>query len=373
MATLGCLAWSGQVFAAFLLLEAALGRGGAALVAALIGIGATGAAGWVPLETNLVAACVLFAFAAAERRHWYAAAALAAIATVLRPDAWLAALVLTTWCLWERRLRALGPCGVFIVLAAPWPIFAALYYGSPLPQSALTKYHRTGFIEYFVHELTFPSSVLLPEITPILQVLAMLALAITGAVLLLRRSKRLAPFVIYGVAHAVAYLQLRPFTVHQWHLYPWVLLLCVLCWSAIVRIAQWSTAHTKRAWSCATVAVAIALIVNQTVRFSITARDLEARYWTGQRQATYREISKYLTDHAAPGDWFGSVEVGTIAYYSNLPAFDFGGLVTRPYDRLEQHPVRFLVVDKLYMQRDNPVRPVFQSQHGEFLAVVYRR
>lgn len=373
MATLGCVAWSAQLWALFLLLGAALGRGGAALLAALVGIGATGAQTWVPLETNLVAASVLFAFVAAERGRWFATAALAAFATLMRPDAWLAALVLGTWCIWERRRRALGPCGLFAVLAAAWPVFALGYYGSPLPQTVLTKYHRSGFLEYLLHELTFPSSVLLPDITPMGQVSLMLALAISGAVLLLRRAPRLAPFAVYGVAHALAYLQLRPFTVHQWHLYPWVLVLCVLCWSALVLAAQWFRAHDKRASYWAIVVVSVALFANQAVRFADAAAELDARYWTGQRQATYVEIAKYLTDHAQTGEWFGSVEVGTIAYYSNLPAFDFGGLVTRPYERMDQHPVRFLVVDKLYMQRDMPVRPVFQSQHGEFLAVVYRR
>lgn len=373
MATLGCIAWSGQVFAVFLLLNAALGRGGAALVAALVGIGATGAQTWVPLETNLVAACVLFAFAAAERRHWYATAALAATATLMRPDAWLAALVLGAWCVWERRRRALGPAALFLVLAAAWPVFALRYYGSPLPQSALTKYHRSAFLEYLVHELRYPSGVFLPDITPAVRVSVMLFLAITGAVLLLRRCPRLTPFVIYGVAHALAYLQLRPFTVHQWHLYPWVLLLCVLSWSAIVLIAQASAARGQRTLYWATMSASVALIAFQVVRFAGAARSLDASYWTGQRQATYVEISKYLAEHANAGEWFGSVEVGTIAYYSNLPAFDFGGLVTRPYERLQEHPVRFLVVDKLYMQRDTPVRPVFQSQHGDFLAVVYRR
>jgi hypothetical protein len=373
MATLGCIAWSAQVWAVFLLLRAALGRGGAALVAALVGIGATGAQTWVPLETNLVAACVLFAFVAADRGRWYATAGLAALATLVRPDAWLAALVLGTWCIWQRRRAALGPCALFMLLAGLWPVFAIGYYGSPLPQTALTKYHRSTFVEYLTHELTYPSGLLLPEISPALQVGVMLGLAITGAVLLLRRAPRLAPFVLYGVAHALAYLQLRPFTVHQWHLYPWVLVSCLMSWSALVLIARWCLEHAKRAGYWAVVLVSVGLIANQAIRFADAAQNLDARYWTGERQATYVEIAKYLTEHARPGEWFGSVEVGTIAYYSNLPAFDFGGLVTRPYERLEQHPVRFLVVDKLYMQRDMPVRPVFQSQHGEFLAVVYRR
>lgn len=373
MATIGCLAWSAQVWAVFLLLTAALGRGGAALVAALIGIGATGAQTWVPLETNLVAACVLFAFVLADRKHWYAAAALAALATVIRPDAWLAALVLGAFCIWEERRAALGKIALFGGLAAIWPLFALSYYGSPVPQTALAKYHRSGFIDYLAHEAAYPSSLFLPDLGPPLRSIVMLVLAGFGACVLIRRAPRLTPLVVYGAAHALAYLQFRPFTVHQWHLYPWVLVLCITSWSAILWAGQQCLERGQRAGLAAVVVVSTILVAFQAARFFEAARELDARYWTGQRHATYVEIAKYLTEHAQPGEWFGSVEVGTIAYYSNLSAFDFGGLVTRPYERMEQYPVRFLVVDKLYMQRDMPVRPVFQSQHGEFLAVVYRR
>src|SRR5262245_54031805 len=134
LAALGCLAWSAQSIALFLLFAPALGRAGAVLIAASVALGSTHAQNWVPLETNLVAACVLFAFAFGLRRRWYAAALCAAVATLLRPDAWLAALVLGSACIWELRRKALGPCFTFLSVASAWPLFAGAYYGSPLPQ-----------------------------------------------------------------------------------------------------------------------------------------------------------------------------------------------------------------------------------------------
>lgn len=373
MATVGCLAWSAQVIALFLLLDRALGRGGAALVAALVGLGATGAQGWVPLETNLVAACVLFAFVAADRRAWVATAVLAALATLLRPDAWLPALLLGAFCIWERRRHALGPCAVFVVLASLWPLIAWQYYGSPLPQSALTKYHRSSLLEYLIHELTSPCDFFLPAGPALIRTFLMIALAIGGGVQLLKNAPRLAPFVSYGVLHALAYLQLRPFTMHQWHLYPWVLVLCVLFWSALISVARVSLQQARRAAYWLTVTTCACLALLQAARFADAARTLAAGYWTGQRHSTYLEIARYLRQHAAAGEWFASVEVGTIAYYSKLSAFDVGGLVTRPDARLEQFPVRFVVVDQLYMHPNPKLKPVFQAKHGEFLAVIYRR
>jgi arabinofuranosyltransferase len=370
LAAIGCMAWGAQSIALFLLLSAALGRAGAALVAASVALGSTHAQNWVPLETNLVAACVLFAFAAAQHARWYAVALWLATAVLFRPDAWLAAIVLGGACVWQRRREALGPCLVFALAAAPWPLFASAYYGSPLPQSALTKYQRSGLLEYLMHELVHPAELLMPPMPQALAAALTWALALLGAALLLRRAPRLAPFVIYAVLHALAYLWLRPFTIHTWHMYPWVLALCVLCWSGLICLGQ--RLRARRAAWLATGCAALGLLVTHAAGFIGGLRTLEHSYWMGQRQAVYEDIAGYLRQHAAPGEAFASVEVGTIAYYTDLPAFDLGGLVTRPSDQMAEHPVRFLVLDRQYMRADVRAPPVYRSQHGDFLAVVYR-
>jgi arabinofuranosyltransferase len=371
LAAIGCVAWGAQSIALFLLL-APLGRAGATLVAASVALGGTRAQTWVPLETNLVAACVLFAFAAAQRERWYTVALWAAAAVLLRPDAWLAAIVLGALCVWQRRRQALGPCLTFLLGAAPWPLFASAYYGSPLPQSALTKHQRSGFLEYLTHEFVHPGTLLMPGLPQLLQSVLTLGLSLLGAALLIRRAPRLSAFVLYGVLHALAYLWLRPFTIHTWHMYPWVLVLCVLCWSALICLALELSARGRRAASITAGCAALAFLATHAGGFIAGFRTLEHAYWTGQRQAVYEDISGYLRQHAARGEAFASVEVGTIAYYTDLPAFDLGGLITRPADQMTEHPVRFLVLDKLYMRADVPAAPVYRSQHGEFMAVVYR-
>ena len=373
MSAIGCIAWSAQAVALFLLLRRALLPSGAAVVALAVLIGGTRAQNWVPLETNLVVACVLFAFAAAGRARWSITAGFAAAATLMRPDAWLPALILAGFCLYERRREVLPSARTFIVLAAPWPLFALYYYGSPVPQSAFAKFQRTELLEYVQHLFTYPSSIWLPLPVPAEpQVAVTFGLAGLGAWCLWRRSTRLAPFLIAGVAHALAYAYLRPFTVHGWHVYPWVLFVSVLAWSALVCIAQALAARGKRPLAIATSLAIAALLGVQGVRYAESIQTLARGYWTGERQAVYVDIARYLEEHASSGDWFGSIEVGTIAYYSDLPAFDLGGLVTRPTQRLDQSPVKFLVVDRLYMQPHAAVPPVFRSQHGEFVAVVYR-
>lgn len=372
MSAIGCLAWSAEAIALFLLTAPALGRGAATAIAAAVLLGATGAAAWVTLETHLTAAATLFAFAFAAQRRWYAALACAALASWLRPDALVAASLLAGLCAWERRRRALGPVLTFAALFAPWVIFASVYYGSPLPQSAVTKFQRASLGDYLLHELAYPSRVLMPALPPAVQIALTFALAGLGVYVLWRRAPRLLPLAAFGCSHAAAYLVLRPFTVHEWHLYPWLLVLCVLCFAGLAAapgLPGELGPRTPLRLVCGLVLAG--LLVHAGLRLSQTATTIADSYWSGQRHATYREIADFLGRHARAPARFASVEVGTIAFYSDLPAFDLGGLITRLGERMEQQPVRFIVVDRAYLRPGIRARELFRAQHGDFLAVVY--
>lgn len=372
MSAIGCLGWSAEAIAIFVLAAPALGRGAAMAISAAVLLGATGAAAWVPLETHLTAAAILFAFAGAARRRWYAALACAALASWLRPDALIAALLLVGLCAWERRGRALGPVLTFAALFAPWVIFASLYYGSPLPQSAVAKFQRAPLADYLLHELAYPSRMLLPALPPAAQIALTLALAGLGVYVLSRRAPRLLPLAAYGCSHAAAYLVLRPFIVHEWHLYPWLLVLCVLCFAGLAAapgLLGKPGARSPLGLCCGLLLAG--LLAHAGLRLSRTATTIADGYWSGQRHAAYRDVADYLSSHAREPARFASVEVGTIAFYSDLPAFDLGGLITRLGERMEHYPVRFIVVDRAYLRPGIRARELVRAQHGDFLAVVY--
>jgi hypothetical protein len=370
MAAIGCIAWCAQSVAVYGLLLAALGWFSAALIALAVGLGVAGASAFVPLETHLVAALVLFACAAAQRRRWYAAAVSCGFAVLMRPDALLPAGVLGLWCCRELRGRALGPLAVSSAVVLPWPVFATLYYGSPLPQTAIQKFQRTGFLEYFVHELAYPGRHMFwpaPQLWVTLLGLVMFGI---GAAHLLRRDARLAPFVLYGVLHAAAYLVLRPFTLHTWHLYPWTLVFCVCVLSSVApRFAPDSEAPAVLRY--VQLLALVALVGTAAVSFGRECQTLDSGYWSGQRDVVYRRVAAYLRAHAAPDAWFASVEVGTIAYFSGRSGYDLGGLVTKGDDAIGTHAIRYIVVDKNYLTHAPPTPPVFSAQQGEFMAKVY--
>jgi hypothetical protein len=366
MAALGCVGWSLQALAVYRLLADVLGSLGAGLIALGVALGAAGAAHFVALETDLVAALVLVSFVLGKEARWAPAAVSCGLAVLMRPDAALAAGLLASACLYELRARAVWPAVLFFALVLPWLIFATVFYGSPVPQTAVTKFQATGVLPYLLHELRHPAAQLMPPMPVLLQIGSSFALSAVGAVRLLRRSKRLWPLIAFGVLHALAYLVLRPFTMHTWHLYPWVLVLWICSLAALV-----PTAAGRGAWHWASSVGCGVLLLMAAYRFVNDCRGFDAGYWTGQRDAAYRRVAGYLGEHAQPADWFAAIEVGTVAYYTNLSAYDLGGLVTRADDPAAAHPLRWLVLDKLYVQRSPPSPPVLIAREGDFEAYLF--
>jgi hypothetical protein len=306
----------------------------------------------------------LCAFAASVRERWYLAAVSCGLAVLFRPDAGLAAVLVLGSCLWRLRFAAIRPVLTFLLVALPWPIFAALYYGSPLPQTALTKFQRTPLFPYFMHELGHPSQRLLWHDAALAFSVVVMGLAIWGACRAWRQGAWLLP--AYGLAHAAAYLYLRPFVQHTWHLYPWALTVCTC---VFIRLA--SLPMPARAATLVRAALSGGLLFVSVYRFAREGQTLDAGYWTGQRDSVYRRIAAELQVRARPSEEFASVEVGTIAFYSDLPAYDLGGLITLPGDPMQDHPVRFLVVDKAYPQLKPRVPPLLVETEGNFEASVF--
>ncbi len=381
MAVLGCVGWSAQALASFALLRAVVGSWAAALAAALVAAGAAGSAAVVALETNLVAACVLWSMAVAVRGRFVAAAALAALAGLLRPDAYLYALLLFV-VIWRSpaalaggrsRLRLARPVlGVFLGITLPWQLFALGYYGSPLPQPARVKHGNTPFVEYVVHELRNSVSTLVAGSGDGAWLLLAWLLVILGGVSLWRHGRGQGLLLAYGAGHFVAYAFLRPFTQHTWHLYPLRLVALLLAAVALSRGCARLQSRLPRAGGialCVVVATAsVGWFAQRTFRF---AQRNGTEYWFGARDAAYSEAASFLRRHAHPGDTVGAVEVGTLGYDSELRMYDWGGLITpAPVSRPRDPELSWIVVDDLYLPLARGLMPVLRVKvHGFSLSV----
>lgn len=368
MAALGCMAWSAQAVGIYFLLLGALGRTRALLVAAAIEFGAALSHKYVAMETNLVAAFAIWAFVAAQHSRFVWTAVLCAGAVLTRPDAWLLVLVLAIECARRERKRAWLPALVFAVPVLPWNLFATWYYGSPLPRGAVEKFQRTDLSTYLEHTLLTPARALLPLVPDYLALTFAWPLILLGAVWLLRRERRFWPVVVYALMHAAAYLVIRPFTMHTWHLYPLDYCAVVFAFSGVCAVG----ALKARAVRAAGYALLVVLVLASVFRMGKAALSVYEDYWGGARDQTYRRIARYLGKQARAGDSFASPEVGTIAYYSKLNAFDMGGLVTDVEDSGSERAVRFIVLDQFYLGMAPPWDPEFAWRSGGFAAFVFR-
>jgi arabinofuranosyltransferase len=358
MVVVGCIGWTAQSLGLFLLLEDALGSLGAGFVAASIAVGAALSCMWVSLETNTAVAFAIFAILMAARSRWKTSAVLVAAAGFMRPDAFILAPLLAWPCVRELRRGAWKPAVVLAACALPWFVFAYWYFGSPLPQSAFAKFHTASLPAYTFHVLSLPVGFPIPFGDPYLRahgalvhhsvfmiVIAWL-LAIGGGIVLVARQHHLWPVPAYGASHLLAYLYLRPFVAHTWHLYPGVLVFTVLCLVPLAALWRWT--ETRRAWRPVVLTIMAAAACGYTWRTYQTSNAYSAQRTFGARHRTYLAVSRYLKVHAKPGDTVAAVEVGTIGYYSGLRMFDLGGLTSRKPVGREGH-FDWMVVDPLYL------------------------
>lgn len=373
MAALGCVAWTAQAVAVKLLLDRVLGAAGAWLVSVAMLVGAAGSSQWVALETNLAVALTLFAFVCADRKRWLGAALLCGIAAVVRPDTLIVSSLLGLRALLALRGQAWKPALAFLSPIVPWAIFALSAFGSVIPRSAKAKFQRTGFTEYALHTRDHLSATLLePFGLGALWPLALVLVA-AGAYFLVKRDRATGWWLAYGALHTAAYLHLRTIVLHTWHLYPAAVIASLAVLAGLVLLVQRvlvARAARPQQIDRAIFALALLLCAPYAARTLQLARDQGADYWTGARDKTYREIAKYLAPRMQPGDRFAAIEVGTLAYYTQMPAFDIGMLVT---DRKKPPPtpIRYVVLDPLFADLAPPFPPVGQGRSHDFSAALY--
>jgi hypothetical protein len=369
MSCLGCAGWIMQALAIGMLLQRVAPRSIAWLVSAAVALGGAGSAAFVSLETNWVAALLLWAIELAIARRWTRCAAVLACAVIVRPDMMLAVFLLGAMCAWEARAAVLRAGLLFCAMIAPWFAFAWSYFGRITPQSAAVKYQRTGWLEYAVFEFKHPAATASPLDGNFAGVAAVWLLVAFGSLSLVRRDRRYAVLPIYLALHMGAYFHLRPY-MHAWHLYPATLLVLVLALFGLASLfARVRSAHTQRL-VVASLALVALFYGQRSVRFAL---DQANNPWYGARDRAYQDIAEYLRAHARPNDVVASVEVGTVAYYTDLTMYDWGGLVTpHPVLRPAAPRLSWAVIDDAFLDRfASSMTPTRRFEVGEFGANVY--
>ncbi len=376
MALAGCLGWTAQAGLLLPLLAPRLGDWTARVVATGVALGGATSGSFVSLETNLVAALVLASALAAERNRPALAGGLAGLAVLTRPDALAWAGLLALWGLrgllsgsgrpgWR---AALEPVAAFLAPLLPWTLFALHAFGSPLPASAAAKYHQTPLGDYAVHLLRVGPGRLAPgDAGPAL--LAIAGLAAYGATRWVRAGGAGPVLVAWAAGHGLCYLALRPLTLFLWHAYPIMLLVVTCAFAGAVGLATHPSLRPPvRRLARLAVALLLAVVVQ---RGHATVTRFESNYWGGQRTRVYLQVADWLRAHVPSSGRVALMEVGLIAWHSDVRVHDLAGLVTPRTQRMPPDVTH--VVALTHFPRDfNPGRaPVAAYRDGRFGAWIF--
>jgi hypothetical protein len=269
------------------------------------------------LETCLFLGLVTWSAVAWDAGRWRTAAALVALATVIRSDGALAFAVFAAAGALRARRRPLGAAALYGAIVLPYEAALWLYYGSPTPTTLAAKVAQAtigdwpdylGGLRQLVAEWL--------AWTPLFWV--GLPLLLLGAAALPRHRWAL-PLVAWGAAQALAY-QLLGVASYTWYyapLVPAAALLVGLGADALTR----PLARLRTAPGLALVAI-LPLLWAQLVG----VRGLRAST-PEPRALAYESVGRWLDANAAPTERVAVMEVGIMGYYARRPMVDLLGLI----------------------------------------------
>ena len=278
------------------------------------------------------------------------AAITGALALLTRPDGVLlvAPLMLD---LVVRRLRQRrfpwGEVGLFLLVMAPWAVFATLYFGSPVPQSIAAKIavYRlapdAAFIRMLQHYGTpFFEHEVLGRFWPLAGLMLYLALSLLAGVSLVRRQPRAWPLAAFPWLYALAYGLADPL-IFRWYLAPPLPFYFLLILAGLQRVADdvaQAAARARRgarAPRSGRVALAVAALVFAPL--SLNAWTLRPDHGPTRPapEMAWHLLELYYTEvgHTLAGRTGGLVtvaagDVGALGYYSGARIIDTVGLVS---------------------------------------------
>lgn len=287
-------------------------------------------------ETALTLALILAAIFAYSQRAWSLTAVLSALATLARPDAILAPLVLGTHFLWVEVWRAKTPIPwravlLFTAILLIWAIPAWLYYGSPLPVTLAAK-RAQGVMN--ISQTFYPGFGRIVGWYSRYPYTLMLILAIVGVLWALYRRSAWLLLLGWTAVYFAAYTILGV-SAYFWYyapLVPGFVAAAGLGIQAVVEMATHPQAARLLGRGAATPSPrwlpwGIALVLWAAL-IPFGARHLwNARLQNDARLPIYRAAGEWLNLNTPQNATVGMLEVGIVGFYAQRPVVDFAGLI----------------------------------------------
>jgi hypothetical protein len=310
------------------------------------------------METEMAVAIMLVSALVVMRERMALSGAMFGLCILVRPDFVLFVVPSFLYLAWGRRsrLRALLPTvAMGVGVAAPWFLFATLYYGSPIPRTIGAKLNRylnppsfsagpEAWISYAWHQLQGSGEPVWHAFTPFLEdglilrgpvstwllgdiAFVFIVLILVGIWRLLRVRKAF-PLWSYAVIFlAYRVLVLPPFGYYEWYLGPFMAVVSVLAASGLtgVRLRIGSRTATVLAG-----ALALAFAWHMPYTFV-----LEANVQKQVEDKVRKPLGLWLHANVPPGQSVTAEPAGYISWYGRVKLYDYPGLTSpTSYDAL---------------------------------------
>ncbi len=273
-------------------------------------------------EALLSLALCLGAFAFYARNQSHRTALCAALAILVRPDAALVTVVLAAHFLARgRRPIAWTAIALFAGILLPWFIFAAWYFGSPLPATLLVKQQQGAMA---ISTRFAPGLIAIwQDFMTSWHYRAETALVLLGAGWTWWRARAWGLVLAWTLLYFAAYTALGV-SRYYWYYAPLVPGLVIAVGLGLSGLTQWTTRRPGILRLAAGIA-GMALLLMLALAQIADAWVLRAP--SDQRYGIYRAVGEWLQANTPENSTVGALEVGIIGYYARRPMIDFAGLI----------------------------------------------
>ena len=266
------------------------------------------------MESSLFLALSLLLIDLLRRHRAVAAFPLASASLYVRPEGvllWLASLVLLARGRERARSRALSLALGAVITLLPL-LLMQLYYGSPAPQSVLSKGHKVGGSLWDVVTVFF-----FPPGSPLQTLLTVLA--VPGVVVAWGWSRFGRVLAVWLGIYVLAYLAARP---HMWTWYamPVYCGKAVFAGVALAHLLRRALPEAPRLESRALgAAAALAVVVATGMALLAGASPV--------RRRVYQPLQAWCGTNLRGGETIAAGDVGALGYYCDAFIYDLAGLV----------------------------------------------
>lgn len=272
-------------------------------------------------ETPLYLALCLGAIAAYLNEHPLLTAVLSALACLARPDGCLVPIALLIHAYLNKRPFSWKAGVAFLLILAPWLLFASYAFGDPIPLTLFAKQaqgallNSQDFIEGFwalvksyAHQWQWPVKFII---------------ALLGLLPLLKRSKSWSFLIVWSSLYFLGF-SLLGVSAYFWYyapLIPFFLALSGLGLESLLQKLQTAYPNNNR------IASQVALLLVSILLFADLNGLLILRQQKDERFEIYQAVGIWLQQNTPEKSLIAALEIGILGYYAQRPIVDFAGLL----------------------------------------------